>query len=142
MRWPRPYEYMKLRYLFIAIMALQCVFLAIPNDIQWNSFVDKWTDNEMIDMNLFQFVYRGFDLLVFAIVVGVFWAFLMRWILPTPDRIYSVGAFLLMRILDFIDFLVEGNSAWWYVGRLPITANVFMLGGYWLVTLGRENEEP
>lgn len=117
----------------------RCTFIGIQDHIVWNTFVPAWTSDEMKEMKLFQFVYRGFELMTIFVIVGILWAFLMRWITPTPDRIWSVGCFLVMTGFDLFDFLIRGNSGWFYFGSYPVTLNVFMLGAYIVLTWNREN---
>lgn len=129
---------MKLKHGFMAILLARCIFLAMP-DTSWTPFL--FPSSEMRVMTAHQYTWVLFELLSFFYIVGILWAVMMRWIEITPGRIRSVGVFLLMCGLDLADFMIRGNSEWFYFGQYPVTNNIFMVGAYPILTWGAETTQ-
>ncbi len=132
---PRPPLQMKLKYFFTIVIALKCLFLAVP-DFKVTPFL--FPSKEMEFMSLFQYVYALFEIATLFLIVGILWLFTTGKIRITPDRSASVGAFVLMCGIDLVDFLVRGNSEWFYIRSYPVTNNVFMAICYPLLTFNLE----
>lgn len=130
-----PTATMKLKHVFIAILSIRCLFLALPNKMVSPFLL---ASEEMSTVTAYTYAWAFFELVAFFVIALLFWLVLIGKVEVTTDRAASVGAFLLMCGIDFLDFVIRGNSEWFYVGSYPVTNNVFMAVCYPLLTYNLE----
>lgn len=120
-----------MRYLFLAIILAKCVFIGVP-EITVTPF--PFAVNEMREVSLYTYLWALIDISTLFVVVLVFWMMLTGREEVNPSRVKAMTAFLIVCGLDLLDYILRGNSEWFYVFNYPITNNVFMIPAYWVMT--------
>lgn len=121
---------MKLKYIFGLIIILKCVFLGFP---EFHMTPFPFAKGDMVEISAFTYVWELLDIASLAVVM-----LLMRQIVNGKIKVkneneVAISAYMIICFFDLADFILRGNSQWFWLGTYPVTNNVFMVLLYWFL---------